>query len=75
MSQTRQTVRPTDVVQFVDENTTPNSKWIPEREILWIFSWYHGADTSEVQNALEAAVSRAEISVDSDRYTMPELVG
>jgi hypothetical protein len=66
-------VTPTDVVQFVEENTTPNSKWIHETEIVWIFSWYQDAETRHIQRALEDAVARDGLEVRGKRYTTPEL--
>lgn len=74
MSQAKATVTPTEVVQFVTENAKPNSKWIPESEIVWVLSWYGDADTSRVRQALDAAVSRNEIVAERDRYTVPALL-
>lgn len=74
MSQTRQTPTERDVERFVDRNTTPTAKWCPGEEVVWVLSWYRGADTDTVHDALERAVSEGRLVSDGGRYTVPELL-
>lgn len=72
MSTTRE-VTPADVVQFVESNTTPGSRWITGEEIVWVLSWYGERESGRVREALESAVRQGNLVSKGDRYATPEL--
>lgn len=73
MSKTQTELSGVDVAAFVERNTMPGSKWLPEEEIVWVLSWYGGLDCAEIREALDRAVSAGDLVVEGSRYTSPAL--
>lgn len=73
MSQTETRISVDDVVQFVDDNTTPSARWCTREEIVWVLSWYGSAESEHVQTALQRAEDTDRLVARRNEYTVPEL--